>query len=133
MQQYGVYGRKPTVLDAMNLLSEVWSDDSKYCTNKRKVDILSASLNADINNSVGSATMSICDKTVTPTQCKELCNLLGKITLISKEHHEQNGTQPPAIQESLIDDQGKALTSEELETVISNWIELKDDPIILEA
>jgi hypothetical protein len=51
-----------------------------------------------------------------------------------KEHHEQNGTQPPAIQESLIDNQGKELTSEELETVISNWIELKDDPIaILEA
>jgi hypothetical protein len=58
---------------------------------------------------------------------------LGKIALISKEHHEQNGTQPPAIQESLIDDQGKELTSEELATVISNWIELKDDPIILEA
>ena len=93
-----LYGGKPTVLDAMNLLLEVWSDNSKYLTNEsiqqcwRKSDILSAMLNADINNSVGSASMAMCDKKISPEDCKELYNLLGKITLISKENQEQNGT-----------------------------------------
>ena len=92
-----LYGGKPTVLDAMNLLLEVWSDNSKYSTNEsiqwcwRKSDILSAMLNADINNSVGSASMAMHDKKISPEDCKELCNLLGKITLISKENQEQNG------------------------------------------
>jgi hypothetical protein len=35
-----VYGGKPTVLDAMNLLLEVWSDDSKYCQQTKHSTVL---------------------------------------------------------------------------------------------
>jgi hypothetical protein len=132
-----LYGGKPTVLDAMNLLVDVWADETKYCTTEciqrcwRKADILPVSINADINNSVGSATLPVRDKTITPAQCKELCDLLGQITLICKTNHLQNEPQPPAIRESLMDDQGEALSQQQLNTVIKNWIEVEDDPVII--
>ena len=58
------YGGKATLLDAMKILQPLWDGDNKYAYSDssarcwQKADILPASWNADINNNVGSKSLS---------------------------------------------------------------------------
>jgi len=43
------------------------------------------------------------------------------------------GLTDATVQYGTMDDNGDKLSSEELEMVVNNWIELEDDPVIIEA
>jgi hypothetical protein len=64
------YGGKATVLDAVEILNEIWNNDGKYATTDgimccwRKADILPISWEANINNEVGSHSLANRDKTI---------------------------------------------------------------------
>ena len=82
------YGGKPHVLDCMEMLAKIWEGkDGKYVSDEsicrcwRKADILPVTWNADINNDVGSATISVRDKTLTENDTDELCALLADVKL----------------------------------------------------
>ena len=81
----GIYYRgKPHILDCMEMLKTIW-DGEKYVSQEsisrcwRKADILLVTWNADINNTVGSATTPQKNKVVNKDILDETCSLLGKI------------------------------------------------------
>ena len=79
------YGGKATVLDAIDILHGIWDGDNKYARKEsigrcwRKAEILPLSWNVEINNNVGSNSLSTNDKQVTIEQCAELCSLFEAI------------------------------------------------------
>ena len=81
------FGEEATVMDAMKILHVNWSNDEKYATEAgikrcwRKVDILPPSWNQDINNDVGSNSISKKDKSISDDGCELLCTLMKIIQM----------------------------------------------------
>ena len=101
---------KATVLDAMNLINQVWDDYVKYALREAmmrcwmKAAILSLSEDAAINNEFGSASLSIQAKTISKKDCSDLCSMLGILTTISGNITESGNGQPPSLVYSISDD-----------------------------
>jgi hypothetical protein len=85
VRTYARFGGKATVM----LLHGIWSRNDKYAKVDgikrcwRKADILPPSWNQQINNEVGSASLSDRDKKISDEDCNVLCNLMTKIQLKS--------------------------------------------------
>ena len=89
------YGGKPHILDAINVLKQIWGDDAessiKYATREgvqscwRKAQILPATWDADINNQVGRASLNQSTKNISDEECANLCAVLTKLTVCAKE------------------------------------------------
>jgi hypothetical protein len=111
------YGGKAHVLNAMNLLDNVWSQDGKYASEDsihccwQKADILPASWMVDINNEVGRASLSAKHKKISDEDCDLLCNLTKNLTTKAWEsgldvsHQEGFAMQGSFVEEQVaIDD-----------------------------
>jgi hypothetical protein len=83
------YERKAHVVDAMNLLDNIWSKDGKYATEDlilccwQKAGILPPSWMADINNEVRRALLLVKDKKVSNEDFNLLCNLMKNLTTMA--------------------------------------------------
>lgn len=100
-------GGKATILDAMMLLLQVWTNEEKYATEDavkrcwRRADILPVSWNAEINNDVGSKTMPDKSKTISKEEyAEELCDILSKLRVVC-DHHD-GPTNAPVLDGSLL-------------------------------
>jgi hypothetical protein len=90
------YGGKPTILDAMNMVLEVWNNDEKYAAPEgiqrcwRKSNILSAGMVQDIDNEVGSASMPESQKRISEEESTELCELLLSVDVYGSHGRKAN-------------------------------------------
>ena len=81
------FGGKATVLDAMKILHVIWSNNGNYATEAgikrcwRKAHIIPQSCNQDINNNVGSNSISEKDKRIRDNDCELLRTLMKKIQM----------------------------------------------------
>eukprot|EP00978_Attheya_sp_CCMP212_P040327 scaffold218826_cov32-Attheya_sp.AAC.1 len=120
----------------MNILNSIWGQDGKYAYNDsiqrclRKSDILPSTWMMDINNDVGSASMSNKLKRISDEDCNDLCssmkNLLTKVTNtrldLSKEEHVLQGS---FVEESFDDSELRAMAEE--------WVDVESDVMVQEA
>lgn len=130
------YGGKATILDAMEILLSLWNEDGKYASQDsiqrswRKADILSATWNADLNNKIGSLSLSAAKKSLPADLCAELCGLMNELSFMARKTNV-TGKLAPAFDASFVTEDTK--TPEELETMASNWIDVEDDHLMKDA
>jgi hypothetical protein len=86
-------------------------------------------------NDVGSGrTMPDKLKTISKEECAEICSILSKLKIVSDRAQSDDRVNAPALVDSLADDFGAdTLTPDEQENIIRNWMEIDDDPNIIEA
>jgi hypothetical protein len=76
------YGGKATILDAMGILKSIWKEDQRYARQYgirrcwRKAGILPIHMNTTIDSELGSASMSLANKSLSMEDCDQLCNLM---------------------------------------------------------
>jgi hypothetical protein len=123
---------KAHLLDAMKICVEIWNMDSKYAKEDsirrcwRKSGLLTVAESADMENDIGPASVPMKDKVISQEDCLELCNLFTNLYFkVSKFENI-----PPALAESLVEE--KRCTEKELATIIDNWIDIEDDPNVIE-
>ena len=128
------YGGKPTVLDAMEIIHNIWVRDGKYAETEgiqrcwRKANILPPSWNQTINNEVGSKSMPNKKKTITEEQCDELCSLLQNIKLKATEASVDTKKHASVLDQSIISElDSNTLQKEEWKEMVENWVMIEDD------
>lgn len=137
-------GGKATILDAMMLLLQVWTDESKYATQEsirrcwRKADILPISWNTDIDRDVGSKSSPAKVRCISKEACMEICGLLTKLQVAHKHHHDHHHegatNNAPVLENSLVTDHHPdTLSPVDQETIVRNWLLIEDDPVIQET
>jgi len=131
------YGGKATVLDTMRILKSLWDENTKYASEDsirrcwRKADILPASWNADINNDVGSGSLSNKSKRISTELCTELCGLMGRLSVKAMATNVNCATTGYALSDSFVSEEVSDL--EELQEMADAWIDIEDRAIILEV
>jgi DDE superfamily endonuclease len=76
------YGGKATIVDAMYILDAIWKEDQRYARQDgtrrcwRKAGILPIHMNTTIDSELGSASMSLFNKTLPKEECDQLCELM---------------------------------------------------------
>jgi hypothetical protein len=97
-------------------LISIWDSDDNYAKADsiqwcwRKSGILSPTVETDMNNDIGSASVPRKKKRISSEDCLELCQLLSALTTKT----EYMGTElPPALRESFVEEQNSSM--EELE------------------
>jgi hypothetical protein len=107
------YGGKAHVLDAMNLLDNIWSQDGKYASEDsvrrcwQKADILPLSWMVNINNEVGRASLSAKHKKRSDEDCDLLCYLMKNVTTKPWESGLDVSWEGFAMQGSFVEEQIK--------------------------
>ena len=86
-------------------------------------------VNADINNEVGSATMSQKDKTIDNVLLSEMCELMSKVRVRVNEAGT-NTIDAPVLQNSFAVERNA--TTDDFEEMASNWIDEESDPLVIE-
>jgi hypothetical protein len=132
------YGGKPHLLDVMTILFLLWEGDGKYATTTgikrcwRKASILPVSWDNDINNDVGSESVSIRDKTLSAADSQALCGLMRSLQVkadtsggVDTRRHAYG------LQGSFLDED--ALSDKEMEHIVENWTIFEDDPRVIDA
>ena len=129
-----VYGGKPHVLDAMEIVDKVWkAEDGKYITtegirrNWRKANILPPTWQADTNNTVG----SISKKKTKTKGYEDLCNLMKSIQLKATETELDTKMTAAVMDKSFVNDSN--VPREEWLEMAEVWAEVEDDPDVIEA
>jgi hypothetical protein len=118
----------------MEICDEIWSQDGKYAWLEsiqrcwRKADILPVSWMADINNEVRSVSLPESAKKIDGEDCTALCNLMGKLFVVSKDHAECSA---PALDGSYVHE--TALPDNDIAMMMEEWINVEDDPDFQEA
>jgi len=126
------YCHKAHLLDAMEILQPIWSQDSKYARKEsiqrhwRKAGLLTASEEADLENEIGRATVPNKSKTISNEDCEELCALFMQLETKTRYLKEL----PPALDESIVSEQ--VSDTLELKTIINGWVDIEEDEYILE-
>jgi hypothetical protein len=121
------------MLEAMEILTETWNGDGKHAKDEglmrcwRKANMFPPSWDADVNNEVGSNSMSNKDKKISEEDCDELCGLLQK--LIVKAHHCDT-SRAVALQGSVVDDLDEC-SDNDLRAMVTNWMDIEDDEDII--
>ena len=131
------YGGKATILDAMKILNSMWERDNKYAKKDsigrcwRKANILPPSWDADINNNLGSASISTSDKQITNEECNNLCHLFEAIRVkveIAMEQGEANNLV--AFDDSFACEQ--QLSAQDCATMACNWVMVEDNQNVID-
>ena len=131
------YGGKPHLLDAMNILLQIWDGDNKYSHSDailrcwRKADILPPSWNADINNDVGSCSMPLSKKQIAQEDSDEICDLFSNIKLRANED-EGDVSKFAALSGSFAVD-GRSMSPQEQTIMIEEWLNVEDNQVVLDA
>jgi len=101
------YGGKSTVLDAMLLVNQAWSNDEKYGRVEgirrcwRKAGILPVEWDLEIDNDLGSATVSDDRKKLSKEDCDELCNMMKTLSTKARDTSLDTNKEGYGLQESL--------------------------------
>jgi hypothetical protein len=131
------YGGKAHVLDAMNLLDNIWGKDGKYASEDsvrrcwRKADILPPTWMADINNEVGSASLPMKDKKISDEDCDLLCTLMKNLTTKATDSAIDMSKEGYAMQGSFVEELN--IDDSELQEIASQWIDIESDEFVQEA
>ena len=130
-----MYGGKATVLYAMIIFNDLYSEDKKYAEENvilrcwRKAGILPVSWNADIENAAGSASLAAKDNTVSTEDCDLMCSLMNSLT--TKDATVYVNTEAYVLQDSFVEDSINDLL--DFRAMVEAWIEIEDDEHIIEA
>jgi hypothetical protein len=97
----------------------------------RKAETLPTSWDNDINNDVGSESVSIRDKTLSAEDCQALCGLMRSLQMKADESGVNTGTEAHGLQGSFVEE--GAMSNEEMEAIVENWTFVEDDPCVIDA
>jgi hypothetical protein len=131
------YGGKAHVLDAMNILNNIWGKDGKYASEDsvrrcwRKADILPPTWMADINNEVGSGSLSMKDKKISDEDCDLLCSLMKNLRTKVTDNAIDMSKEGYAMQGSFVEE--ISTNDRELQELATQWIDIENDEFIQEA
>ena len=131
-------GGKAHVLDAMQILHGIWSEDGKYATNDsiqrcwRKAAILPVSWDIEINQDVGSVSMTAKDKMISKADCDYLCALMGKLSTNVRESNIDTGTLAYGLSDSILETEEEFPTGGELFEIMVEWIDAEDHEEVVE-
>jgi hypothetical protein len=131
-------GGKPHLLDAMLILFNLWEGDGKHATISgakrcwRKSETLPVSWDNDINNDVGSESVSIRDKTLSIDDSQALCALMGSLQVKAHASGIDAGRHAHGLQGSFLEE-GALLSNTEMEVMVEIWTTIEDDPHVIDA
>jgi hypothetical protein len=133
------YGGKATVMDALQILHGIWSCDDKYAKVDgikrcwRKANILPISWNMQINNEVGSASVSDSDKRISDEDCDVLCNLMKKIQFKSANMIDTVNIPLSLCASFAVDPDAYSLGDDDWRDMATNWIDIEEDRDLIEV
>jgi hypothetical protein len=131
-------GGKAHILDAMIIFNDIWKQDGKYARVEgirrcwRKADILPLEMNTEINMDLGTLSIAHSKKTMRQAEEEELCTLMSKIQVKARETNVNCSTDAIALQNSFASE-GFDYTDAQLSAMISNWVNIEDEPEIINA
>jgi hypothetical protein len=134
-------GGKPHLFDAMTILFLLWERDGKHAATSgvvkrcwRKAWMLPVSWDNDINNDVGSESVSIWDKTLsTAPDSQALCGLMRLLQVKADANGGVDTEQHACGLQSSFLDNADALSDTEMEQIAENWTVFEDDPCVIDA
>ena len=85
----------------------------------------------DINNDVGGSSVPISMKTLNKYDCDNICNLLETLSIKVKESGENVSQKDNGIKGSILSD--GYFTKYEIRTMAENWVQVEDDPVIIDT
>jgi hypothetical protein len=134
-----MYGGKATVMDAMQILHGIWSCDDNYAKVDgikrcwRKADILPISWNQQINNEIGSDSLSDRDKKISDEDCNALCDLMKAIQFKSANIMIDTANIALSLQTSFaVDPDANILGNDDWRDMAINWIDIEEDKDMIE-
>ena len=131
------YGGKAHLLDVMKILLKIWDGDIKYARNDtiqrcwRKAETPPPSWNADINNDVGSETLSTAKKQISKEDSDKICYLFNSIKIRADEDNGEV-SKFAALSDSFAVD-GGPMTQEDQMIIIVEWVNLEENAIVVDA
>jgi hypothetical protein len=132
------YGGKATILDAMYILNSVWKEDHCYAKEDgirrcwRKAGILPIDMNTAIDSELGSASMTIANKTLSKNDCDQLCELMVQLKVKASAALLDCNNTAIAFQGSFVAETDQ-FTPEEYNNMIENWINIEDEEEVINA
>ena len=130
------YGGKATLLDAMELLKEIWDGDRRYAHSAgilrcwRKANILPIGWETDIEMLVGRASVPEKVKQISAEDNAELCGLFKRCWGKFQETIE-DGDGSHGLAKSFADDP-VPLSRAELEEMATAWVFVEEDPLVID-
>jgi hypothetical protein len=97
----------------------------------RKANILPATWDCDINNAVGSASLSVKDKSLSKDACEELCAMMHKLQTKATESGPLNENEAYGLSGSFVGEGTFGL--EEMVAMVKNWVLVEDNPVIMDT
>ena len=85
----------------------------------------------DINNDVGGSSVPISMKTLNKYDCDNICNLLETLSIKVKESGENVSQKDNGIKGSILSD--GYFIKYEIRTMAENWVQVEDDPVIIDT
>ena len=131
------YGTKPHILDAMNILRDLWDEETRYSREEGiqrcwyKADILPPSWEAEISNSVGTATMRK-GKIKTNAEDRNLMFDLVRSIILKVAETDVDSSRIALSLKGSFATEG-VMSDENLQSMVMNWLEIEDDADIVEA
>ena len=129
-------GGKAHILDAMQIINNIWNIDGKYASEIgiqrcwRKAGILPIDMETTINQEHGSNSIPRGLKTLSSEDCDLLCSLME--TLHVKAQLVDTEVEAYALSGSFAADE-LAPTREQLKVMAESWIDIEDQPEIIDA
>ena len=116
------------------MVNSIWnSDDGRYVTQEgvqrcwQKANILPAIWNIDINNNVGHKK----EEKLRKDECENLCNMMKMLQLKASEEKLNVSLTAPVLDNSFVNDGN--ITDEEWVIMRDTWIDLEEDPIVIDS
>jgi hypothetical protein len=85
----------------------------------------------DINDDVGSESVSIRDNALSAEDCQALCGLMRSLQMKADASGASTRTEAHGLQGSFGEE--GALSNEEMEAIVKNWTFVEDDPCVIGA
>jgi DDE superfamily endonuclease len=130
-------GGKAHIIDAMNILNGFWSVDGRYALIDgirrcwRKADILPLEMNLEIYKDLGSLSIPAREKVLSAADCSKLCNLMSSLQVKVTETNLDCSNVGKVFQNSFATED--RYTTSQLANIAENWVDIEDQPEIMEA
>lgn len=130
------YGGKATLLDAMEILKDIWDADAKYARSEgimrcwRKANILPIHWETEIESAVGRASVPQKDKELPAEEMEEVCALFARAHASARFAPVKDGDN--ALVGSFAEDPVD-FTKKDWREMANVWATVEDDPVILDA
>ena len=132
------FGGKATLLDAIEILKDIWDADAKYARSAGilrcwwKANILPIGWEVDIENAVGRATVSEKDKTLSDEDCEELCLLFERVHASAQSVSVEVTDGTNGLTGSFAEDP-VPFERDDWRKMANVWAFVEDDPVVLDA